>query len=83
MAYNTEPKLKHLAQQVAAGSMRAAIKLNCIQCSGGSYSEAQRCTVLVCPLYAFRPGAFGNDTTVVPVASALNELPVVEVAETF
>lgn len=32
------------------------IRKNCIDCSGGSVAEVRRCTVLRCPLYAFRMG---------------------------
>jgi hypothetical protein len=34
----------------------AAIRANCIQCSGGSVGEARKCQSLLCPLWTFRMG---------------------------
>jgi hypothetical protein len=34
----------------------AAIRANCIECSGGSVGEARKCQSLLCPLWAFRMG---------------------------
>lgn len=33
-----------------------AIREKCLECSGGSSNEVQKCTVTACPLYAFRFG---------------------------
>ena len=33
-----------------------AIRQNCIECSGGSKSEADRCHISSCPLHPFRHG---------------------------
>jgi len=33
-----------------------AIRKNCIDCSGGSYSEVQNCNIPTCPLFEFRFG---------------------------
>lgn len=33
-----------------------AIKAHCIECCGGSYSEAKQCTATKCPLWCFRCG---------------------------
>ena len=33
-----------------------AIRAHCVACSGGSYSEANKCTAMGCPLWAFRMG---------------------------
>ena len=37
-----------------------AIRLKCLDCSGGSHSEVRQCAVEACPLYPFR--AEPNDT---------------------
>ena len=36
-------------------SLRLAINAHCFTCSGGSYSEVARCTVVKCSLHAHRP----------------------------
>ena len=33
-----------------------AIRAHCVECSGGSASEARKCTAIACPLWAFRMG---------------------------
>ena len=33
-----------------------AIRAKCIECSGGNRSEADRCQIKDCPLYAYRHG---------------------------
>ena len=33
-----------------------AIRMKCLDCSGGSRREAERCTVKTCALYPFRMG---------------------------
>ena len=33
-----------------------AIRAHCVDCCGGSTSEARKCTVFRCPLWAFRMG---------------------------
>lgn len=33
-----------------------AIRAHCVDCSGGSYAEANKCTATACPLWAFRMG---------------------------
>ena len=42
---------------LAAGSLKAAVTLMCVTCSGGSYNEAKLCTAVGCPLFEHRPGA--------------------------
>jgi len=37
-----------------------AIRLYCIDCSGGSYQEVADCEIEDCPLYAFRTGHSGK-----------------------
>ena len=43
--------------RIEAGSMKAAVRANCMACSGDRIQEVKLCTVMSCPLYAFRPGA--------------------------
>ena len=33
-----------------------AIRENCIECSGGSFSEVRHCVIHMCPLYPYRMG---------------------------
>lgn len=33
-----------------------AIRAHCVQCGGGSYSEANKCTATSCPLWPYRMG---------------------------
>jgi hypothetical protein len=48
------------------GSMRAAVALKCLDCSGYSTVEVRLCPCTSCPLYAFRPykGKAGDDEVV-------------------
>ena len=43
-------------ESLRKGSLRAAVRLMCVQCSGHSEAEARQCTAIGCPLHAFRPG---------------------------
>lgn len=38
-------------------SLKALIKLKCLDCACYDYTEAQRCTCYKCPLYKVRPGS--------------------------
>ncbi len=49
------PGLDKLVSAVCRGSMKAAVKLHCIECSGGSAREAKNCVCNSCPLFAFLP----------------------------
>lgn len=44
-----------VVDRVAKGSLKAAIKLKCIDCSGGSKKEVALCPCVACPLYTVRP----------------------------
>jgi hypothetical protein len=33
-----------------------AIRLKCVDCSGGSYAEVRRCELKLCPLWPYRKG---------------------------
>jgi hypothetical protein len=41
--------------KAASGSLRAAVKLMCVDCSGGCKKEVALCQIKTCPLWAFRP----------------------------
>ena|SRR3990167_2259786 len=41
--------------KLVSGSMKAAIKLKCIDCSGHDHQEVKLCALNDCPLYPFRP----------------------------
>ena len=49
-----------LVKAVAKGSMKAAIKLQCLQCMGYKASDVDDCRGLSCPLYLFRPYQKGS-----------------------
>lgn len=44
-----------LVEKIAAGSMRAAVRLNCLQCSNYQRIEIKECNCTGCPMFAFRP----------------------------
>lgn len=41
--------------KAAAGSLKAAVALKCIDCSGGVLKEVRGCVCTDCPLWGFRP----------------------------
>jgi hypothetical protein len=41
--------------RAAAGSLKAAVALMCVDCSGGSKKEVSLCGIRTCPLWGFRP----------------------------
>jgi len=53
-----EIREKHpvMARQAASGSRRAAIRLFCLDCMGGSPAEVERCGSFECPLWPYRRG---------------------------
>jgi hypothetical protein len=44
-----------LVDKVEQGSMAAAVKLVCLDCSGWVKPEIRDCVIIECPLYPFRP----------------------------
>ena len=44
-----------LLAKVEAGSLTAAIKLNCLLCVGGERAEVRQCTGFSCPMFLHRP----------------------------
>lgn len=51
----TKPKYHKLVKRAAAGSLKAAIKLKCLDCSCGDTKDIKCCPVVSCSLWAFRP----------------------------
>lgn len=49
------PANSNLADRVIAGNVRAAVKLNCLICSGHSKKEVALCCCTECPFYTMRP----------------------------
>lgn len=49
------PSLHSKVDRAAKGSMKSAITLACVECSGGQKGEVAKCTIKTCPLWAFRP----------------------------
>lgn len=50
-------RYQRLAKRAASGrSIKAAVKLHCIQCMGYSLKPAKVCEARVCPLWPYRPG---------------------------
>ena len=52
---NTDKEHLVIVDAIQNGSLKAAVKLHCIQCSGGSKSEVKQCGITSCPLWNFRP----------------------------
>lgn len=50
-----------LVDKICGGSMKAAVKLMCLNCSNFQRAEIKECGATNCPLYAFRP--FQNVST--------------------
>jgi len=48
-------------KQVKRMGRAKAIRLKCIDCSGGSLSEVRLCPVVDCPLYEYRMGNVANE----------------------
>ncbi len=50
------PKSRHrLVDKIETGSIAAAVKLMCIQCSNYQNEEIKNCTVITCALHSIRP----------------------------
>ncbi len=45
---------KEVKPEVEIRRLKKAIKKYCIECSGGSKSEAEKCRMKSCPLWAYR-----------------------------
>lgn len=44
------------AEDILPTPVLKAIRAKCVDCSGGSASEANKCTAITCPLWAYRLG---------------------------
>ena len=56
-----EENTDHFYPTEGGGTMKKltpikAIRVKCVDCSGGSYTEVTLCTVTRCPLYPYRTG---------------------------
>ena len=57
---------KHPSRALAAdygGSRKDAIYLMCLSCAGDSISTVSECTSTSCPLWRYRPGTSGKETS--------------------
>ncbi len=72
---DTPASLHKVCDKAAGGSLRAAVKLKCLDCSCGVMKEVALCTIKSCPLYHFRPYKRVNQDGTVP------EAPVATVSE--
>jgi hypothetical protein len=54
------PTLHNVVERAAAGNLRSAVKLKCLECSGFSKKEVSLCTVKDCHLWSFRPYKGGS-----------------------
>jgi hypothetical protein len=62
-----------LVDKVEQGSMAAAVKLMCLECSSWVKAEIRDCVIHQCPLYPFRPFQnmpFGNPNDPPPAKPA-------------
>jgi len=48
-------KYNKTVDRIGKGSMKSAIKMKCLDCSGYDKKEVKNCTVYNCSLYPFRP----------------------------
>lgn len=48
-------KYPRAAESAARGSCRAAVKLQCLECVGGTRQDVRDCSDRGCPLYVVRP----------------------------
>lgn len=46
-------EFKPLAEKVAGGSLKAAVKLKCLDCCCWQMAEVRKCSMVNCPLYGF------------------------------
>jgi hypothetical protein len=56
------PACHSKVDRAAAGSVKAAVALKCLDCSGLSKKEVHLCPIKECPLWAFRPYQRGVDS---------------------
>jgi hypothetical protein len=54
---------KGLVDRAKAGSLKAAVKLHCLDCSNFQPNEVKNCVCNYCPLYPFRPYQTSNVST--------------------
>lgn len=55
MTKATPEKYAPLIKKVANGSLKAVVKLNCLQCCNFQKKEVGLCTIVSCPAWGFRP----------------------------
>ena len=55
LSHITPPTLQNDVKRAAAGSIKAAVKLKCLDCCAYSKKEVALCTIKECPLWHFRP----------------------------
>jgi hypothetical protein len=49
------PLIENIVEKIGKGSLKTAVKLKCLECSGLNKSEVKWCQVKACPLWLFRP----------------------------
>lgn len=52
---NTPMAFLPIVDRIESGSLKAAIKMKCLECAGFQRAEVKACTVTSCPLHAIRP----------------------------
>lgn len=57
MAKEVPEQYRHLIDKIKKGSMKAALKLKCLDCSAWDIKEVRGCVCTGCSLFPFRPGA--------------------------
>ena len=66
LAKRTPERYQPLVNAIRSGSKSAAIKLNCLECSGYVTDDVRNCVCTQCPLYAFRPYQRGQELEEAP-----------------
>jgi hypothetical protein len=52
---NKTDRFTKILKRAKQGSVKAIIKLKCLECSGWDATEVKNCTCISCPLYGIRP----------------------------
>ena len=60
---------RSIVDRIGKGSLKAAVKAKCLECSAFQVSEIKHCTVTLCPLFPVRPyqDAETSDRTPLPL----------------
>jgi hypothetical protein len=61
-----------LAEKVAAGSLKAIVKYNCLQCVGFQPKEVRLCGIKSCQSYSARPYKTESEKARIPLSTVVD-----------